>query len=328
MRLPGGVTALIEHVRANVRDQLTVPSSHAVRDYAQIFDRAAAQVRGSPAELNIFVFHVDVPASHRVINYVDVQHDHWEFDYRALTSHFLWATLHFNMRARVYYVTSESAEAPDQHPDVTLVRLPVDPRAPMYERVKAMAAYASSRAFSAKTVFLDSDAYPNRSLAGVFKRTFDVGVTYRTTPGYMPLNEGVIFASRHDLTAAQRFFRTYLATYDALRQDVRVLSYYENNIDRWRGGQLSLNAVGLPDGPFAPLFTARGIRIAMFPCNQFNYWVTKPIQPEQRTWDRKFVLHLKGNSKHLLQELTRYQLARRAPRYVASQPARDDLEIA
>jgi hypothetical protein len=250
---------------------------------------------------------------------VDVVHDHWEFDYKALATHFVSATLAFNNKVHIYYVTSESAVVPVTHPNVTVVRLPLNCTAPMYERVRAMAAYVHSSAFTAHTVFLDTDAYPNRALNGVFKKDFDVGVTYRTTPGYMPINEGVIYAAHWRPEAVRRFFTGYLGTYEVLRADAVVLDYYGNNIDRWRGGQLSLNAVGLPpDSHEYRDFECAGGRVGLLPCNRFNYSVTRAVDLQRPTWDEKFVLHLKGNHKNLLGHLIDYQFGRRLPAAAAA----------
>lgn len=304
---------LMNHVRTLVSFARCEIAEGAIRRYSAHFD-AAVGAR-EPADINVFVFHVDVPASHRSIEYVDCKHDHWQFDYKALANHFIWATLSFHSNVRIYYVTNESAIVPFSHPDVSVVRLPVDARAPMYERVRAMAGYVHSRAFSANTVFLDTDAYPNRALNAVFKRDFDIGVTYRTTPGFMPVNEGVIFCARRRIAAARKFFSAYLATYEVLKTDPIVHGYY-GDIERWRGGQLSLNALGLPPKLPRPCdFDRNGIRIASLPCNKFNYWVTKPIDFHRPIWDAKFVLHLKGDSKHLIGNVAEYQLGWRLPAF-------------
>jgi hypothetical protein len=300
---------LIRHTRTCVNRTPGTEVQQTVERYSSCFEAVLPQ--DNAVGLNVFVFHVDVPASHRAIEYVDVKHDHWEFDYQAISSHFLWATLRFNQRVRIFFVTDEATPAPAFHPDVLVVRLPTDPKAPMLERVKAMAGYVRSSAFRADTVFLDTDAYPNRALSGVFRKQFDIGVTYRTTPGYMPINEGVIFCSQRNPAAVRQFFDTYLGTYERLLTDARVVSYY-GNIERWRGGQLSLNAVALPTNDDLKIdsFDSAGVQIAMFPCNKFNYWVTKCIEPGRKTWDGKFVLHLKGDSKQLLSHVAAYQQSR------------------
>jgi hypothetical protein len=304
MKQPKAFADLMTHVRTLASFEPCAIADAAIQRYTHFFNAVVGPQE--PADMNVFVFHVDVPASHRSIEYVDVKHDHWEFDYKALANHFIWANLSFHKSVRIYYVTNESADVPFSHPDITVVRLPVDARAPMYERVRAMAAYVHSRAFSANTVFLDTDAYPNRALNSVFKRDFDVGVTYRTTPGFMPINEGVIFCARRRVAAAKKFFSAYLATYEILKADPIVHDYY-GNIERWRGGQLSLNVLGLsPDLPRFGDFDRNGIRIASLPCNKFN------------SWDAKYVLHLKGDSKHLIGHVADYQLGWRLPAFASA----------
>lgn len=297
---------LIGHARKCVQTQPSESMRAAIDRYAMLFDEQSTA--GVRAALNIFSFHVDVPASHRVINYVDVKHDHSIFDYHRLAEHLVWAGVRFNREVHTVFVTNENCSAPPPQPGLSVIRLPTDDRAPMLERVKAMAAYVQSKAFTQDTVFLDTDAFPNRSLKAVFDDCFDIGVTYRTTPGFMPLNEGVIFCSHTDPAAALRFFRGYAATYEYLARDPTVVDYY-GDIGRWRGGQLSLNAVACPEGDLnkVPAFESNGVRIALLPCNRFNYWVTRALAPGAKLWDRKFVLHLKGQSKLLADHVIGYQ---------------------
>jgi hypothetical protein len=303
---------LINHTRSRVQRTPSLTASSAIAEYRARFDAASAVPE--TATLNVFVFHAEVPDSHRRIAYVDVHHDHGEFDYRGLTSHLIWASRAFNdeHRVHIFLVTDETSKAPEPCADLTVVRLPIDARAVMLERVHAMNAYVHSRAFRCNTVFLDTDAYPNRPLGEIFERnTFDIGVTLRTTPGFMPLNEGVIFASAARAAPVRRFFDSYLATYEALRADSVVTDYY-GNIDRWRGGQLALNAVACPAGDLRTIrrCSSTDVEIRMFPCNEFNYWVTRETPVENRGWNRKFILHLKGDSKVFLPSVAQYQRRR------------------
>jgi hypothetical protein len=290
----------------------TTPSEAAwqtVRSYAAEFD--AVHDENNNSSVNLFSFHVDVPQSHRVIDYIDVKHDHGEFDYQRLAAHWSWAGFIFNRDCRQIFVTGQSFPDPQRGHSISVVRLPTDARAPMFERVKAMAGYVHSKAFNRNTAFLDTDAFANRSFKAIFNDSFDIGVTFRTTSGYMPLNEGVIFCSGANPDAVRRFFSAYLATYESLIEDPVIQSYY-GDIERWRGGQLSLNAIACPEGVLNKVgsFNAHGVRIALFPCNSFNYWVTRALPGGSRSWDRKFVLHLKGDSKRLVNDVIEYQLGR------------------
>ncbi len=96
---------IVNHARTCRRVAPSTELSAELDRYRAHFD--ASHVALSQAEFNIFSYHVRVPASHRVIHYVDVQHDHWQFDYRKLASHLTWATSTFNPSARVVFVTSD-----------------------------------------------------------------------------------------------------------------------------------------------------------------------------------------------------------------------------
>lgn len=51
-------------------------------------------------------------------------------------------------------------------------------------------------------------------------------------------------------------------------------------------------------------------QVTSFPCSTYNYWVTHEIRRVERFLDRKFILHLKGNSKLLNDSLISHQRGR------------------
>ena len=82
-----------------------------------------------------------------------------------------------------------------------------------------------------------------RTLDEVFQfLNFDVAVTARFAPNLMPVNEGVILAKGIS-TGAKKFFSHYIGTYDRIKDDKIIQNICGNDLMRWRGGQLSLNAV-------------------------------------------------------------------------------------
>ena len=297
------VRDLVEYTRRLVRKNPSPPLSASVRKLALQFQNRSVCKPGSG--LNFFSFHLDVPAKCRVIDYVDVKHDHGAFNYTKLSQLLAWSIGHFHPDSKIWFVTDLHSRCALDNSNATVVRLPLDPAAPMLERVKAMAAYVQSNAFDRDTIFLDTDAFPNRNLQQIFRRRFDVGVTYRATPEFMPINEGVIFCSAREKSAVCSFFQAYLATYEALLDDPRVLNYY-GNIRRWRGGQLSLSALYAPSSLGHGDFMVSGARVAVFPCDQFNYWVTEPTQFRGDALSHKFILHLKGDSKFLVDDMIKY----------------------
>lgn len=299
------VLDLVLHAEGLVNDRPAAATEAAIDAYRAVFD-AARFDDDREGGVNIVTFHADVPESHRFIEYVDVSHDHHGYDYRRIIRHFTSSALSFNPNARIFFVTGEAGAEPPRDPRVRVVRLPIDTRAPMYERVRAAVAYVRSAAFDRDTIFLDTDAFPNRALTSVFGADFDVGVTERPTQDfYMPLNEGVIFAAARRPSATRRFFEHYVGTYDALIADPIVTAYY-GDVTRWRGGQLSLNATAFGLSAAAPL-TSNHPMIAHFPCETHNFLVGQNSTPDPEQWDEKFVLHLRGGSKILIQQLEQYQ---------------------
>ena len=75
------------------------------------------------------------------------------------------------------------------------------------------------------------------------KLSIKVAVTARFAPNLMPINEGVIFAD-NDHQYTKDFFARYIGTYNSILKS-ETIQMIMNNIDlkRWRGGQLSLNAI-------------------------------------------------------------------------------------
>ena len=57
----------------------------------------------------------------------------------------------------------------------------------------------------------------------------------------MSINEGVIFANTQNRDLVIKFFDSYLASYLAAEKSEQVAKIYQN-IRRWRGGQLAINA--------------------------------------------------------------------------------------
>lgn len=297
------------HVSEQATD--TMPADVAAR-VASLVPRFDAAVEGRPAApLNIVVFHMKVPEEHRYINYVDVKGDHGSIDYKSVLSHFFTISRAHHPDCRIVFITGESDETDFVPDDVIVVRLPLNPAWLMYERVVAVNGFMQSKAFAANTVLLDGDAFPNHPLGRVFQLPFDVAVTFRDDPGFVPLNEGVIFAAARDIPATRAFFWRYLATYEALCRDERVIRFY-NDIKRWRGGQLSLNATAAIRGAISEADSCfiAGAVVRYLPCSDYNYFFSKKnASYPYEVLRRKYVLHLKGGLKNVLEQIRQMQLA-------------------
>jgi hypothetical protein len=310
--------ALIAVARAERSERLGDATQQRLAAFQEAFDRTKLP-EAAPAAI-CFAFHATVPQAEAAVQYRDVAIDHGKFDYDRIVRHCIAAALAAQPNCRFVLATDGAFLPGLAHPNLTVVRLPLDAGSPMYERVVAMCAFVRSRQFNGPTAFLDSDAFLNAAVAPIFAAPFDLGVTYRPDPGLMPVNEGVIFANARNRDAVRRFFTGYLATYDRLCVNSTVIGYY-GNVKRWRGGQLSLNALSCPPGIPSELDAAEifGAKIRYYPCSTFNFSIELDRPYSSKQLDAKAVLHLKGPRKAILDQIIGYQ-ARRWPQIAQPLP--------
>ncbi|HVL37191.1 MAG TPA: class I SAM-dependent methyltransferase [Burkholderiales bacterium] len=288
-------------------------------EFAAAFDASAV-----PAKEALLVYHVDLPAG-ETIGYRDIRIDPGKIDFAGILRHFVERMRRFCPGAVLYFATGADGRYDALgHDDVRIVRLPADARWPMFERALASAAFMRSRAFCAPTALLDSDAFPNRSLAELWELAFDVALTYRTQPGLMPVNEGVMFARPERPGAARRFFERVLATYNRLLEDEAVRAYY-GDVRRWRGGQLALNAVVHGQRPYSPYRRdeVAGARVRYLPCDTFNYSFEYDEDVRNVDFSERTIVHLKGARKGAL---TILRAAMNAPTEAALRDRRFSLD--
>lgn len=298
--------ALIALARGERSGEIASATGARLAQFQAAFD--AVPVAANPTSAICFAFHASVPQADAAIKYRDVAIDHGKFDYDRIVRHCIAAALAAQPGARFVLATDSQFLGGIAHPALTVVRLPLDAASPMYERVVAMCAFVRSRQFNAPTAFLDSDAFLNAPIANLFQGHFDIGATYRPDPGLMPINEGVIFADSRNKDLVRSFFAGYLGTYDRLCRNATVTGYY-GNVKRWRGGQLSLNALTCPPGIPCALDSAKafGARIRYYPCATFNFSIDMERPYTARQLDMKAVLHLKGPRKVVLDQIVGYQ---------------------
>lgn len=303
---PQTMADFIRHVSERATDQMPDDTAKRVADLAARFDAICGEL--PPAPLTVVVFHLSLPQEHSKLDYADVKIDLGAVDYEAVLRHNFAMARGFNPDCRIVYIVNEGDAVGFVPPDVVVVPLPLNPAWLMYERVVAMCAFMQSKAFAANTVFLDSDAFANWPLARVFRLPFDIAVTSRPDRGIMPVNEGVIFAGHRPGQAARGFFRRYLATYENLRADAAVQSVY-GDIRRWRGGQLSLNAAAMACGVLAesdPQMIG-GAWLRHLPCADYNFFIRANVNYPPEQLRRKYVLHLKGETKGCLPLIADFQ---------------------
>ncbi|MGH6890956.1 MAG: hypothetical protein ACREEP_01740, partial [Dongiaceae bacterium] len=306
---PLDIDALIAVARGERSGEISAATATRLAHFQAAFDVAA--LPAAPPSAICFAFHASVPQAEAAVKYRDVAIDHSKFDYERIVRHCIATALAVQPGARFILATDSQFLGGTAHPALTVVRLPLDASSPMYERVLAMCAFVRSRQFNAPTAFLDGDAFLNAPIANLFQGHFDVGATYRPDSGLMPINEGVIFVDNRNKDPVRNFFAGYLGTYDRLCQNATVTGYY-GNVKRWRGGQLSLNALTCPLGIPSELDGAKalGAKVRYFPCSTFNFSIELHRPYSAKQLDTKAVLHLKGPRKAVLDQIVSYQTQR------------------
>jgi hypothetical protein len=290
------VAEIIARAAALAADSLEPATEARVARHAATFERAARPGAG----LAVFVFHADLPAGER-IDYVDARFTPGDFDYLDILRRCIGRARQHCPGATVYLATAAGSRyVALAAPDVVVVELELEVSRPMYERAAALAGYARSAAFCRDTVFLDGDALVNRPLGEVFGLGFDLGLTYREGERLMPVNEGVMFLAARNPAAVRHFLERRLATYDRVAADPFITGYY-GDMRRWRGGQLSLNALVSGLRPYSPyrVDAAAGVALRFLPCDTFNFAGGEGEAPDsiERLAER-YVVHFKGPRKY------------------------------
>ena len=258
------------------------------------------------SSLNIVIFHVRVPEQAAKISTPDIKGgDQSKIDYEGLLRLNIRIARWSEPRANILLITNPEF-APDlvDEDGLNIFRLAVNAAEPMFERVVSMASYVRSKCFTHPTIFLDIDAFLIHPISQIFKSWFDVGLTHRHIVGQMSINEGVIFVNTRNKNAVIKFFDSYLASYLSAEKSDNIAKIYQN-IRRWRGGQLAINAAA---GGFQFYSTSLGrteygADIAYLPCSKYNLSQITENEVTEKLRQRCCVLHLKGNRKGWIERL-------------------------
>ena len=172
----------------------------------------------------------------------------------------------------------------------------VEKNRPMYYRAKTYNTIVQQEQIKGTIVFLDSDAIVLKNPINLPSQlNFKVGVTARFAPNLMPVNEGVIIAEAGSQECID-FFAHYMGTYQAIKDDSIVKGITKNDLMRWRGGQLSLNAVCPGSKMLDFRDSSRALKILS--CDLYNYTVRDKSEiVDLKREDKVYVAHIKGKAK-------------------------------
>lgn len=198
--------------------------------------------------------------------------------------------------AEVIVCTDEvfAEQIKDLNPTILIPK--VEKNRPMYYRAKTYNTIIQRKMIKGVTIFLDSDAIVLKNPISLpSKLDFKVAVTARFAPNLMPVNEGVVITDSSSEECID-FFAHYMGTYEAIKDDSIIKSITQNDLMRWRGGQLSLNAV-CPGSKMLD-FRDSTQTLKILSCDLYNYTVRDKLEIKTLKEENKvYIAHIKGKAK-------------------------------
>ena len=250
-------------------------------------------------KLTYIIYHVPVSKNARLIESVDFRNtiDITLANHEVLVRSVIQSILKNSCNSEIVLITNQ--EFSERLADLPITRLipEVDDSRPMYYRALCYNTLIQDSLLRGTAIFLDSDCFVLNDFSRILnKLNFCIGLTYRYSPAMMPINEGVIIVNT-DNSKAKEFFAHYIGTYNYLKDDSKIKSIYKTDLMRWRGGQLSLNAICpnirnlcfLDSDPY----------ISFLPSEYFNYSSPniRSISDFRVAMKNRWIVHLKGKSK-------------------------------
>lgn len=256
------------------------------------------RLRGD-APITFVIYHVPFEAkADQAIGSFDVPAiDHSKINHAGLVRQTIKAILSTHPQAEVVLCTDEAFGSQMQDLGISVVYPEVERRRPMYYRAKTYNTLVQGGKLQGTVVFLDSDAIVLKPMDELPESIgFDVAVTQRFAPNLMPINEGVIIAKAPTQTCIN-FFAHYMGTYNLIKDDAIVKQVCGNDLMRWRGGQLSLNAM-LDGGKMKTQMSSGESTLKILDCAHFNKAVNNIADVDILQKDGEvYVAHIKGKAK-------------------------------
>lgn len=172
-----------------------------------------------------------------------------------------------------------------------------DSSKPMYNRVKTYNTLIQYNLLGENVIFVDSDVMILENPWKHLERlNFDVAVTYRFTPNLVPINEGVIYC-RSKKDGSKTFFAKYIQTYEDIKANKIINNIVGTDLERWRGGQLSLNAIC--NAGRMVTYRDSTDHISFLPCGKYNRTIYSYAEISSAKVERSaFAVHAKGKAKY------------------------------
>lgn len=243
--------------------------------------------------IDLVVFHVDLPVAPSGI--------HEAIDYQAVLRLAFTAAALKAPKAQRIILTDETTQFAADIGAHQIIRRPMDLNRIMYERLRLQIAYLQERPAGRASVLMDTDVVTNRDPCDVFRRHFDIGLTWRQGFPDAPFNGGMIFVGPG--TRGTDFLIEARGCYDRLAATAAVTAHFSRDIKAWWGDQFALAAVTgyrefgqrKTDG-----LIVNDTTVAFLPCDDFNVTLEPNVNYSPDVLRQKYFVHFKGNRKGML----------------------------
>ncbi len=188
---------------------------------------------------------------------------------------------------------------------INIIDTKIDTKKLMYERVLSMYSFIKSNLFLNNTCIIDTDVFINFDKLKIFNRNFDIALTHRPTRTLMPINEGVILVKKNPNSNVKVFFENYLKIFSIISKSREVKSFYGDDINKWRGGQLSLNVLSKSSESIFKDYEIIEVyknKVLILPTFHFNFTPTLLKDYTLEYLRNKSIIHYKGSTKKYLKD--------------------------
>ncbi|MHA1539826.1 MAG: tetratricopeptide repeat protein [Alphaproteobacteria bacterium] len=240
-----------------------------------------------------------------VIFYADIEDEVTPFKkrrYHEMLAHAVRNAKEIMPEIKVNILTDQKTELPDDLPIDKIFRYDIDTKQLMFERMRCQYKYLEET--KNPIIFADCDMIFNKDIRFIFGEDFDLAFTWRDSHTFMPLNGGLIFVHNKRKTKAKKFYEACFDCLDQLEAYGTEIGEFSRGVRHWWGDQLAIAAyVGYKESLGRPsnLFKIDGIKVRLYPGDDYNYAMTAKESYTPEDLADKYVLHFKGDSKDLLE---------------------------
>ncbi|MHA1539829.1 MAG: tetratricopeptide repeat protein [Alphaproteobacteria bacterium] len=203
--------------------------------------------------------------------------------------------------ATIKVLTDHKTQFPRNLPIDEVLRYDVNPDEVISEAMRVKRAYLET--YTRPTIFADPDIIFNQDIRAIFKKDFDIGLTWRDIYLFMPVNTGVIFINNKNKAKVRAFYDGCLDAIDKLEAFGREKEEFNIGIRHWWGDQLSIAAyVGWKECLIRPstYFDVDGSKVLFFPGKEYNYTPEEGRKYTVKELNLKNCLHFKGETKDFM----------------------------